>query len=342
MARHPPNAAIDTPRVGAMIGAMPPAILTYDCCVRASCPENRSRTMARTSTCAGPAPIPMSRRQTGSVSMERAKVASPPKIVNTATPPSSMGRRPKRSDSGPKTRGPSAKPAMKTLKVSAALAGVTCSDSAVSASTGRPMSVANDACVTRAPSSSVNASECWCGRFTGLSGTRVDVHGDVAPPSLIEPQHAQCATRRVANENRDPDVERLECTSLLDHEADPQWHEHLRDDRDVEWALGVAGSLKSAGVGQRDRDEQPRHAEHMQELRSDLDDRGLVQAEHRQQLPRKEEKEGSHENGDGETEACRDVHRLRSPIRLAGAEVLSGHRRGGAHQADRRPRDERE
>ena len=40
--------------------------------------------------------------------------------------------------------------------------------------------------------------------------------------------------------------------------------------------------------------------------------------------------------------ARRDVHRLVGAVRVARAEVLSRHRRRGAHEPDRRPRDERE
>ena len=46
--------------------------------------------------------------------------------------------------------------------------------------------------------------------------------------------------------------------------------------------------------------------------------------------------------GDAKPDARRDVHGVRAAIGLAGAEVLTGDGRRGAHQADRRPRDERE
>ena len=79
--------------------------------------------------------------------------------------------------------------------------------------------------------------------------------------------------------------------TLLDDEADAERHDDLRDDRDVERALRVAGALQSAGVGERDGDEQPRNAEHAQQLDADLDDRRLVHAEHGEQLAREEEEE---------------------------------------------------
>ena len=75
---------------------------------------------------------------------------------------------------------------------------------------------------------------------------------------------------------------------LLDHEADAQRHDDLRDDRDVERALGVARALQPAGVGQRDGDEKTRDTEHPQKLDADLDDGRVVHAEEGQQLAREE------------------------------------------------------
>ena len=69
---------------------------------------------------------------------------------------------------------------------------------------------------------------------------------------------------------------------------------------------------------------------------------GSCHAEHREQLPREEEEERSDERGNGEPDARRDVHRLAGAIGFAGAEVLARDRRGGAHEPDRRPRDQRE
>src|SRR5690242_11058715 len=75
---------------------------------------------------------------------------------------------------GPKTSGPSAKPAMNTLSDSAARPAGTPSESAISASTGNPMSVANEASVVSAPSSSVKPRECGrrrCIEFGSLADT---------------------------------------------------------------------------------------------------------------------------------------------------------------------------
>jgi hypothetical protein len=44
----------------------------------------------------------------------------------------------------------------------------------------------------------------------------------------------------VTDEDRDPDVDRLQCRDLLHDEADAQRQHDLRDDRDVERALRVA------------------------------------------------------------------------------------------------------
>ena len=88
----------------------------------------------------------------------------------------------------------------------------------------------------------------------------------------------------MADQNRDPDVDRMQRSSLLDHVADAQRQRDLRDDRDVERALRIAGSLESAGVSQRDSDELAREAEHVQQLHTDPDDYRVMHSEYRQQL----------------------------------------------------------
>jgi 2-alkyl-3-oxoalkanoate reductase len=54
-----------------------------------------------------------------------------------------------------------------------------------------------------------------------------DVDRNGAPASLIESHHAERAPRRVSNKNRDPDVDRPQRSSLLDHEADTERHQNL-------------------------------------------------------------------------------------------------------------------
>jgi hypothetical protein len=52
---------------------------------------------------------------------------------------------------------------------------------------------------------------------------------------------------------------------MLDHEADAERQEDLRYDRDVERALGVAGALEAAGIGQGRGDEEAGDAEDPQQ-----------------------------------------------------------------------------
>src|SRR5829696_1064883 len=120
-----------------------------------------------------------------------------------------------------------------------------------------------------------------------------DVYRDVAPLSLIESHYAQCAAGDVPYEYGDPDMDRLQRAHLPDEEADPEWHQYLRDDRDVEGASGVPGPLQSARVSERRRDEEARQAQHPEELDPNLHDRRLVHPEDRQQLPGEEQKENA-------------------------------------------------
>ena len=55
-------------------------------------------------------------------------------------------------------------------------------------------------------------------------------------------------------EDGEPDVDRIESARLLNHEADSERDDHLRDDRDVERAARVARALQPAGVSKSDGD----------------------------------------------------------------------------------------
>src|SRR5687768_174838 len=58
-------------------------------------------------------------------------------------------------------------------------------------------------------------------------GSRTDIYRNSAPLALVESQHAQQASRRMSNENRDPDVDRLQSSRPLNHEADPEGNDDL-------------------------------------------------------------------------------------------------------------------
>src|SRR5437867_9356378 len=117
----------------------------------------------------------------------------------------------------------------------------------------------------------------------------LDVDRDPAPFPLVESQDAEGATRDVSNKNRDPDIDGIERTRPLNDEADPEWNDDLRHDRDVQRALGVSRALQPTGVRERDRDEQPRHAQHMEELNADGKNGGVVHAEDREEPLRHEQ-----------------------------------------------------
>ena len=75
-----------------------------------------------------------------------------------------------------------------------------------------------------------------------------DVDIDASPFSLIESNHAQGTASHVADEDRDPDVDRLKRSELPEKETDAQRHYDLRDDRNIKRAPRVTSTLKTAGV----------------------------------------------------------------------------------------------
>src|SRR5690606_10092257 len=119
------------------------------------------------------------------------------------------------------------------------------------------------------------------------------VHYDRLPPPLPEARDAEDAADRVPQQDRDPDIDRVEPHRLLDDEAETKLHHHLRDDRDVERALRVAGSLKPAGVGEGDGDEESRQAQDAQQLSTDLDHRRFGHAEEAEQRLGHEQEQGA-------------------------------------------------
>src|SRR3712207_3406812 len=122
-------------------------------------------------------------------------------------------------------------------------------------------------------------------------GGGADVHMDGAPLPLVEAGHAEGAAGGVADQDGEPDVERVEGGGLLDGEADAERDDHLGDDGDVERAAGVAGPLEAARVGEGDGDEEAGEGEDAQELRADLDHGGLVHPEDAQELAGDEEED---------------------------------------------------
>ena len=129
-----------------------------------------------------------------------------------------------------------------------------------------------------------------------------------------------------------PDVDRVEPARSLDDEADAEGNDDLRDDRDIEWTLGVARSLESAGVGERDGDEESGEGEHAQQLHAKVHNKAIVHPENREKLPREEEEAGS-ENGSGrEADASRDLDPGDRAFGLARSQILSGYRSGRTHE----------
>src|SRR6218665_3420453 len=123
--------------------------------------------MAITNTEPAPAPAPWMNRQV-SRAVRVPEMAHPtPATRNTPQPMSSRGRRPYRSDSGPYTRGPSAKPSMKRLSDRDAPAEVVPRVWAMSESAGRPMSMERGGSALSVPSSRGKANELGRMRMAG-------------------------------------------------------------------------------------------------------------------------------------------------------------------------------
>src|SRR5687767_7599121 len=82
----------------------------------------------------------------------------------------------------------------------------------------KPASTRRDLSVRRAPGRLIGATCCglnleaWLReRGAALSSFGTHTHGDRAPFSLIEADHAECAARGMAGQNSQPDIERIEC-----------------------------------------------------------------------------------------------------------------------------------
>ena len=88
----------------------------------------------------------------------------------------------------------------------------------------------------------------------------------------------------MADQYCEPDVYRLQITGLLYYEANADRQDDLRDDRDEERTLCVAGTLQPASVGKCSGDKKTRYAQHAQKLHADLDDRRVGHAKYREQL----------------------------------------------------------
>ena len=62
----------------------------------------------------------------------------------------------------------------------------------------------------------------------------------------------------MTHKDSDPNVDRLKCSRQLKKETDAKRDYDLRNDRNIKWALGVAGTLQTSGVGQCNRDKNSR------------------------------------------------------------------------------------
>src|SRR5258708_2763397 len=75
-------------------------------------------------------------------------------------------------------------------------------------------------------------------------------HGYVPPATLMETRRREHTTREVTDDDGHPDPGGLQLPGRLRVEADPQRNGDLRDERDVQRAPRIAGSLETARVRQ--------------------------------------------------------------------------------------------
>ncbi len=109
--RQPAVAARRPPANGARTGAAPMTRKRHEYSVAASRSEQRSRTTARETTITAQAPSPCANRAARSAGRLHAAAPDADAAAYSASPASSGGRRPRRSDSGPWTSCPAATPA---------------------------------------------------------------------------------------------------------------------------------------------------------------------------------------------------------------------------------------
>jgi len=102
-ARQPAQAASSPPLKGARMAITPRPDSPRAITCAPSCGSNRSRTMARAHTTEAAKPAPCTTRAAMSVWMSGASAAARLAALYSDSPPSSTGRRPKRSDTGPIT-----------------------------------------------------------------------------------------------------------------------------------------------------------------------------------------------------------------------------------------------
>src|SRR5436190_14875789 len=93
------------------------------------------------------------------------------------------------------------------------------------------------------------------------------------------------------DENRGPHARGLKMSRLGEKEADARRQQHLRNERDVERTSRVACALQSAGIRQRDSDEEAGDAQESKQLSTEPHDRRIAQAEYAKQLIRNQQEE---------------------------------------------------
>src|SRR5258706_3060518 len=123
--RQPPSSNNCPPINGESNGPIDVTMASIDSTRAASVGSCASRAIARASTDAAPAPSACTKRNTTSEPIENDSAHATLASTYITMPPSSTGRRPNESDSGPYSSMPTEKPNMKLVNVACAAPGVT-------------------------------------------------------------------------------------------------------------------------------------------------------------------------------------------------------------------------
>jgi len=99
---------------------------------------------------------------------------------------------------------------------------------------------------------------------------------------------------------------------------------------------------KAAGIRQSDRDEEARHRKIPKQLDAQLQHHRVVHAEYAEQHTRYQQEQYANGRCEHEPDTGGSADPLTGPFGLSRTKILPSDRGRRAHDADRRPRDERE
>ena len=131
-----------------------------------------------------------------------------------------------------------------------------------------------------------------------------------------------------------PRSHHLGISQRLQDEAEPDRHDDLRDDRDVQRPLRITRALQRAGERQRDGHEEAGHRQIAEQLAAQRERRSVGHTKHGEQRLGREDERGTDAGGEPEADTGGHPRRSRAAIGMARAEVLPRHCRRRAHKSN--------